>query len=215
MFVLTRPSQLPLKQIYPDVIVFHAGTKKAGDETVTAGGRVLAVTSRAPTLQAALDAVYTGVKAVNFEGMTYRRDIAHRCSICSSSTLYIINTPSARALATTETGVSTGMTYAQAGVSVDTGNLLVETIKPYVRSTRRPGADGEIGGFGGAFDLKATGYKDPILVSGTDGVGTKLQIAVQTGIHDSVGKWRNDLLLTSNVPFVYFFWQASTLLQCR
>ena len=89
------------------------------------------------------------------------------------------------------------MTYAQAGVSVDAGNLLVETIKPYVRSTRRPGADGEIGGFGGVFDLKATGYKDPILVSGTDGVGTKLQIAVETGIHDSVGEWRNELPLST------------------
>ena len=145
--------------------------------------------------------------------MTYRRDIAHRYSLCSSSTLYVIHIPFARALATMETGVSTGMTYAQAGVSVDTGNLLVETIRPYVRSTRRPGADGEIGGFGGVFDLKATGYKDPILVSGTDGVGTKLQIAVQTGIHDSVGKWRNDLLLTSYVPFVSL--QVSILLQCR
>lgn len=80
------------------------------------------------------------------------------------------------------------MTYAQAGVSVDDGNSLVDAIKPYVRATRRTGADAEIGGFGGAFDLKATGYKDPVLVSGTDGVGTKLAVAVECGIHDLVGE---------------------------
>lgn len=82
-----------------------------------------------------------------------------------------------------------GLTYAQAGVSVDNGNSLVEAIKPYVRATRRPGADGEIGGFGAVFDLKATGYIDPVLVSGTDGVGTKLAIAVACGIHEFVGKY--------------------------
>lgn len=80
-----------------------------------------------------------------------------------------------------------GLTYAQAGVSVDNGNSLVDTIKPFVRSTRRPGADVEIGGFGGVFDLKATGYRDPVLVSGTDGVGTKLAVAVELGVHDFVG----------------------------
>jgi phosphoribosylamine--glycine ligase/phosphoribosylformylglycinamidine cyclo-ligase len=80
-----------------------------------------------------------------------------------------------------------GLTYAQAGVSVDAGNALVEVIKPYVRSTRRPGADAEIGGFGGVFDLKAAGYTDPLLVSGTDGVGTKLRIAIDAGVHDTVG----------------------------
>jgi phosphoribosylamine--glycine ligase/phosphoribosylformylglycinamidine cyclo-ligase len=81
------------------------------------------------------------------------------------------------------------LTYAQAGVSVDAGNSLVETIKPYVRSTRRPGADGEIGGFGGVFDLKEAGYIDPVLVSGTDGVGTKLRVAVDVGVHDLVGQY--------------------------
>ena len=83
--------------------------------------------------------------------------------------------------------VAPGLTYAQAGVSVDTGNALVDVIKPYVRSTRRPGADAEIGGFGGVFDLMAAGYTDPLLVSGTDGVGTKLRIAISAGVHDTVG----------------------------
>ncbi len=70
---------------------------------------------------------------------------------------------------------------------MDAGNALVEAIKPYVRATRRSGADAEIGGFGGVFDLKATGYKDPVLVSGTDGVGTKLRIALEVSLHDFVG----------------------------
>lgn len=80
-----------------------------------------------------------------------------------------------------------GLTYQQAGVSVDAGNSLVDVIKPYVRATKRTGSDAEIGGFGGIFDLKAVEYKDPLLVSGTDGVGTKLRIAIETGIHDLAG----------------------------
>lgn len=80
-----------------------------------------------------------------------------------------------------------GLTYEQAGVSVDAGNSLVDAIKPYVRATKRTGSDAEIGGFGGIFDLKAVGYKDPVLVSGTDGVGTKLRIAIEMGLHDGVG----------------------------
>lgn len=71
---------------------------------------------------------------------------------------------------------------------MDAGNSLVDAIKPLVRSTRRVGADAEIGGFGGVFDLKAVGYKDPVLVSGTDGVGTKLRVAMDAGLHDTVGE---------------------------
>lgn len=92
-----------------------------------------------------------------------------------------------RGLKVTSPSAASSLTYAQAGVSVDAGNALVEAIKPYVRSTRRPGADAEIGGFGGIFDLKAAGYSDPLLVSGTDGVGTKLCIAIEAGVHDTVG----------------------------
>ncbi|WP_445503856.1 phosphoribosylformylglycinamidine cyclo-ligase [Microvirga sp. G4-2] len=80
-----------------------------------------------------------------------------------------------------------GLTYAQAGVDIDAGNAMVDQIKPLVRSTRRPGADAEIGGFGGLFDLKAAGFKDPILVAANDGVGTKVKIAIDTGIHDTIG----------------------------
>ncbi len=75
-----------------------------------------------------------------------------------------------------------GLTYSDAGVDIDAGNLLVEKIKPAVRSTRRPGADGEIGGFGGLFDLKAAGFTDPVLVAANDGVGTKLKIAIDANL---------------------------------
>ena len=80
-----------------------------------------------------------------------------------------------------------GLSYKQAGVDIDAGNALVEAIKPAVRSTRRPGADAEIGGFGGLFDLKAAGFADPILVAANDGVGTKLKIAIDTGSHATIG----------------------------
>ncbi|HUD52726.1 MAG TPA: phosphoribosylformylglycinamidine cyclo-ligase, partial [Parvibaculum sp.] len=78
-------------------------------------------------------------------------------------------------------------TYAQAGVDIDAGNALVRAIAPLAKSTRRPGADAELGGFGGLFDLKATGLKDPVLVAANDGVGTKLKVAIEAGIHDTVG----------------------------
>ncbi|HMO42291.1 MAG TPA: AIR synthase related protein, partial [Phenylobacterium sp.] len=80
-----------------------------------------------------------------------------------------------------------GLTYAAAGVDIDAGNALVEAIKPLAKATRRPGAEASLGGFGALFDLKAAGYDDPLLVTTTDGVGTKLKIAIDTGLHDTVG----------------------------
>jgi phosphoribosylformylglycinamidine cyclo-ligase len=80
-----------------------------------------------------------------------------------------------------------GLTYADSGVDIDAGNRLVDLIKPMVRATARPGADAEIGGFGGLFDLKAAGFVDPVLVAATDGVGTKLKIAIETGLHGGIG----------------------------
>ena len=77
--------------------------------------------------------------------------------------------------------------YAAAGVDIDAGNRMVELIRPLVRRTARPGADAEIGGFGGLFDLKAAGFSDPILVAATDGVGTNVKIAVATQRHDTIG----------------------------
>src|SRR3954467_11301109 len=80
-----------------------------------------------------------------------------------------------------------GLTYAQAGVDIDAGNRMVDLIKPLVRATARPGADAEIGGFGGLFDLNRCGFSDPVLVAATDGVGTKLKIAVETAHFDTIG----------------------------
>ena len=77
--------------------------------------------------------------------------------------------------------------YKKSGVDIDAGERLVSAIGPLAKATARPGADAALGGFGGLFDLKAAGFKDPILVSGTDGVGTKLKIAFETGIHNTIG----------------------------
>src|SRR6266581_4916334 len=103
---------------------------------------------------------------------------------------------------------SNGLSYKQAGVDIDAGNALVEAIKPAVRSTRRPGADAEIGGFGGLFDLKAAGFKDPVLVAANDGVGTKLKIAIDTGRHATIGidlvaMCVNDLLAQGAEPLFF------------
>jgi phosphoribosylformylglycinamidine cyclo-ligase len=110
-----------------------------------------------------------------------------------------------------ETG---GMTYAGAGVDIDAGNAMVDAIKPLVRSTRRPGADAEIGGFGGLFDLKAAGFKDPVLVAANDGVGTKVKIAIETGIHHTVGidlvaMCVNDLVVQGAEPLFFLDYFAT------
>jgi phosphoribosylformylglycinamidine cyclo-ligase len=107
-----------------------------------------------------------------------------------------------------------GLTYAQAGVDIDAGAALVERIKPLAKATRRPGADGSLGGFGALFDLKAAGYRDALLVSTTDGVGTKLKIAIETGLHDTVGvdlvaMCVNDLLAQGAEPLVFLDYFAT------
>ena len=107
-----------------------------------------------------------------------------------------------------------GLTYAQAGVDIDAGNAMVEKIKPLVRSTRRPGADGEIGGFGGLFDLKAAGFVDPVLVAANDGVGTKVKVAIESGIHGTVGidlvaMCVNDLVVQGAEPLFFLDYFAT------
>jgi phosphoribosylformylglycinamidine cyclo-ligase len=107
-----------------------------------------------------------------------------------------------------------GLTYAEAGVDIDAGAALVERIKPLARTTRRPGADVQLGGFGALFDLKAAGYDDPLIVSTTDGVGTKLKVAIETGLHDTVGvdlvaMCVNDLLAQGAEPLVFLDYFAT------
>jgi phosphoribosylformylglycinamidine cyclo-ligase len=107
-----------------------------------------------------------------------------------------------------------GLTYAQAGVDIDAGNALVERIKPLAKSTRRAGAEASLGGFGALFDLKAAGYDDPLLVTTTDGVGTKLKVAIETGIHDTVGidlvaMCVNDLLAQGAEPLMFLDYFAT------
>ena len=107
-----------------------------------------------------------------------------------------------------------GLTYAQAGVDIDAGAALVEAIKPLAASTRRPGAEPSLGGFGALFDLKAAGYADPLIVSTTDGVGTKLKIAIETGRHDHIGidlvaMCVNDLLAQGAEPLLFLDYFAT------
>jgi phosphoribosylformylglycinamidine cyclo-ligase len=107
-----------------------------------------------------------------------------------------------------------GLTYAQSGVDIDAGNRMVELIKPLVKATARPGADAIIGGFGGLFDLKRAGFKDPVLVAANDGVGTKVKIAIETGIHATIGidlvaMSVNDLVVQGAEPLFFLDYFAT------
>jgi phosphoribosylformylglycinamidine cyclo-ligase len=107
-----------------------------------------------------------------------------------------------------------GLTYAEAGVDIDAGNRLVDLIRPAVRATRRSGADGEIGGFGGVFDLKAAGFVDPLLVAANDGVGTKVKIAIESGRHETIGvdlvaMCVNDLIVQGAEPLFFLDYYAT------
>ena len=109
------------------------------------------------------------------------------------------------------------LTYSDAGVSIAAGNALVRAIGPLAKSTARPGADAELGGFGGFFDPRAAGYKDPLLVAANDGVGTKLRLAIDTGRHDGVGidlvaMCVNDLIVQGAEPMFFLDYFASAKL---
>ncbi|XP_034033033.1 trifunctional purine biosynthetic protein adenosine-3 [Thalassophryne amazonica] len=148
--------------------VFHAGTALKDGRVVSSGGRVLTVTAVRPSLETALEAANQGVAAVGFPGSVYRHDIGHRA---------IMHLNRHRCL-----------TYKDSGVDITAGNKLVDIIKPLAKATARAGCNAELGGFAGLFDLKAAGFTDPILVSGTDGVGTKLKVAQVYGEHGSLGQ---------------------------
>jgi len=108
-------------------------------------------------------------------------------------------------------------TYAKAGVDIAAGNALVRAIAPLARATARPGADATLGGFGGFFDLKAAGYRDPLLVAANDGVGTKLKLAIESGRHDGVGidlvaMCANDLIVQGAEPLFFLDYFACAAL---
>ncbi|XP_045477658.1 trifunctional purine biosynthetic protein adenosine-3 [Harmonia axyridis] len=149
-------------------VVFHCGTAFKDGNLVTNGGRVLIVVSLANQLAKAAADATQACKLIKFDGSQYRKDIALKGISRSILT-------------------SGKLSYKQCGVDITAGNDLVSHIKPKAKETQRPGVMGSIGGFGGLFDTKAAGFKDPLLVSGTDGVGTKLKIAQEVGIHDTIG----------------------------
>ncbi|KAK4196156.1 phosphoribosylglycinamide synthetase [Triangularia verruculosa] len=185
------PKNIPMQvsDAPQDITIFHAGTKLTGGALATDGGRVIASNAIGDSLRAAVDKAYEGVKLINFDGMYYRKDIAHR--------------------AFRKSDTSDKLTYAQAGVSIDAGNELVDRIKAAVATTRRPGADAVIGGFGGEVDLSNAGFPGaPIVVGAIDGVGTKLIIAQKMNKHDTVGidlvaMNVNDLVVQGAEPFMF------------
>ena len=106
------------------------------------------------------------------------------------------------------------LTYAESGVDIDVGNRIVDRIRPFARATRRSGAGAELGGFGGLFDLKAAGFVDPILVAANDGVGTKVKIAIESGIYDTIGidlvaMCVNDIVVQGAEPLFFLDYFAS------
>ncbi|EKD18026.1 uncharacterized protein L3040_004565 [Drepanopeziza brunnea f. sp. 'multigermtubi'] len=169
--------------------IFHAGTTILDGQLQTSGGRVIAAQATAETLEQAVKDAYTGIDSIKFEKMFYRRDIAHR--------------------AFKQTATQEALTYASAGVSIEGGNEFVERIKAAVASTKRPGADAVIGGFGGEVDLEGAGYPGaPVMVGAIDGVGTKLMIAQIMKKHDTVGidlvaMNVNDLVVQGAEPLMF------------
>ncbi|HUN52810.1 MAG TPA: phosphoribosylformylglycinamidine cyclo-ligase [Candidatus Sulfotelmatobacter sp.] len=113
--------------------------------------------------------------------------------------------------------INNGRTYRDSGVDIDAGDALVEAIKPLAASTRRAGADAALGGFGALFDLKAAGFSDPLLVASTDGVGTKLKVAIEAGRHDTVGidlvaMCVNDIVVQGAMPLFFLDYFATAKL---
>ncbi|XP_054984201.1 trifunctional purine biosynthetic protein adenosine-3 isoform X1 [Sorex araneus] len=168
--------------------VFQAGTALRGAKVVTNGGRVLTVTSIQEDLISAQQEASRGLTTVAFEGAVYRKDIGSRAIAFLQQTR--------------------GMTYKESGVNIIAGNTLIKKIRNFANRTSRPGCDVNLGGFAGLCDVKAAGFKDPLLVSGTDGVGTKLRIAQLCNKHDTIGQdlvamCVNDILAQGAEPLFF------------
>ncbi|XP_025836538.1 trifunctional purine biosynthetic protein adenosine-3 isoform X2 [Agrilus planipennis] len=153
----------------PNCLVFHCGTLQKDSNTfVTNGGRVLIIVSLSRDIPVAIGRALLSCSLIDFDGKQYRKDIAQKG--VSRSIL--------------KQGTST---YQDSGVNIAVGNKFVDNIKPLTKATSREEVIGGLGSFGGLFDLKLTNYQHPILVSGTDGVGTKLKIAEEINVHSSIG----------------------------
>lgn len=186
-----KGTPMTVREPQPGSTIFHAGTKLDKAQLQTSGGRVIAINSVGDSLRSAVDSCYAALsaKTIDFDNMFYRKDIAYRAFRPAEK-------PS--------------MTYASAGVDIAAGNDFVDKIKKAVASTKRPGADAEIGGFGGEVDLSKAGFDSnaPIIVGAIDGVGTKLMIAQAMKKHDTVGidlvaMNVNDLVVQGATPLMF------------
>lgn len=191
-------SGLSQVQSTPGTVVFHSGVSRGANGTlVTWGGRVLLVCARAASLRAAAASATAAAALVDFPGAHYRKDIAHRA-------FTKIN----------------GLSYLQSGVDIDAAATLVRQIEPIATATHRRGVLGRLGCYSGLFQLSAMdpSLKDPVLVQGTDGVGTKLKIAEMMQKYDTLGQdlvamCVNDILCAGAEPFAFLDYMACGRLQ--
>ncbi|MBW7879664.1 MAG: phosphoribosylamine--glycine ligase [Anaerolineae bacterium] len=186
------PIQLPA-QLPESVVLYHAGTESRGQQIVTAGGRVLAVSAVGPTLDDALQAAYFIVSQVHFDGMQYRRDI----------------------------GRPPQAAYARAGVDIAAGARATDLMKGYVRSTYTRAVLSEMGAFSGLYDAsEIKAMSAPILVASTDGVGTKTMVAARMNRWDTIGRdlvnhCVNDILVQGGRPLFFMDYVASSKLDAE
>jgi phosphoribosylamine--glycine ligase/phosphoribosylaminoimidazole synthetase len=184
----------------PDSIVFQAGTKLSNNTTVTAGGRVLAATGWGPTVARAAHRAYDALHNISFAGMQYRKDIA------------------ARAIGP-DMPAAEGSAYAAAGVDIDAGNRAVALMRESVRATYGPEVLAGIGAFGGLYSAeRLLRLNNPVLVASTDGVGTKVRLAVQAGRFETIGldivnHCVNDILVQGAQPLFFLDYIAADRLQ--
>ena len=190
------------------VTIFHAGTERQNDQTVTAGGRVLAVTATAASREAARARAYGAVSKIHFDGMQYRTDIA----VLTDAEIL------AGDAANTDRARSQESAYAAAGVDIDAGERAVDLMKAAVRQTYTPEVLGGIGAFGGSLSIGALSRAhNLVLVATTDGVGTKTMIAEATGIYDTIGHdivnhCVNDILVQGARPLIFLDYIAAAKL---
>jgi phosphoribosylamine--glycine ligase / phosphoribosylformylglycinamidine cyclo-ligase len=176
-----------------NLVCFHAGTKYKNGKLFTSGGRVFGLTSWADTLPEAVDTVYRSVEKIHFEGMQFRHDIAQRVLQLNA--------------------------YDSAGVSIDAGNRAVALMQEVVQKTYSPAVLAGIGSFGGLFDIsELKKMRNPVLVASTDGVGTKVKLAAQTGRyrslgHDIVNHCINDILVQGARPLFFLDYFATSSLK--